>query len=215
MNMFPSKAKPVLAAVVIVFGLQGCSWLQLDAPPNFDSLASSRVHPTAAHSLEAVQGGTAVRLVAEAKPVVTPEVAASVASAQAVETVKAPVAVAATSKRSEFDSNEAAVTAALQAWRNDWMAGDASRYIKRYSASFKGELASRAAWEKQRRQRLANIAIRVQLGNLKTRVEQATVVTEFTQRYLSAGHEDSGVKTLHWQKEEGEWRIVREEWRKS
>ena len=215
MNIFRPKVRPILAAVAIGFGLQGCSWLRMDAPPNFGSLAASRVRPTAAHSLEAVQGGTAVRLVADAKPVLTPQVAASAGSDQAVESGRAPVAVAAAAERSEFDSNEAAVSAALQAWRNDWMAGDASRYIKRYSASFKGDLGSRSAWEKQRRQRLANMGIRVELGNLKTRVEQATVVTEFTQRYSSAGHEDTGNKTMHWRKEGDQWRIVREEWRKS
>lgn len=103
---------------------------------------------------------------------------------------------------------------ALLAWRKAWSEGDALAYMSYYDADFKGDLPNRAAWEKQRRERLSNQRINVQIENLSVRVIGGVTLAEFTQRYTSGKHVDLGSKSMELRKVGGKWLISVERWRK-
>ncbi len=103
---------------------------------------------------------------------------------------------------------------ALLAWRKAWGEGDFIGYLVRYDGSFKGDQASRSAWEKQRRERLENRRIEIHLDDMRVRVSDGTARAEFTQRYVSDKFEDLGQKIMEFRKVGGKWLIVSEQWRK-
>ena len=100
----------------------------------------------------------------------------------------------------------------LLAWRNAWTEGNLAAYTAHYDAGFKGGLASRKEWEKQRRERFADRKITVRIDNIVVRVDGVQAQADFTQRYISNKHEDVGSKTLKWRKTAGKWLIVDEKW---
>ncbi len=102
----------------------------------------------------------------------------------------------------------------LLAWRKAWAEGDAVAYISYYDADFKGDLPNRAAWERQRRERLSNQSINVQIENLSVRVLEGVTLAEFTQRYTSGKHADLGSKRMELRKVGDKWLIAVEQWRK-
>jgi hypothetical protein len=113
------------------------------------------------------------------------------------------------------DSERKVVLTEILAWRKAWAEGDATSYIAHYDRSFQGELKSRSAWEKQRRERLAIRDIAVKIVDLKVRIEGGVALAEFEQRYTSNKHEDVGAKTMKLRKIDGKWLITEEKWRKS
>lgn len=100
------------------------------------------------------------------------------------------------------------------AWRNAWTEGDIAGYLAHYEAGFKGDLESRKAWEKQRRERFAGRKITVRIENIDVRVSGDQAQASFTQRYISDRHEDIGAKSLRLRKIGGKWLIVDEKWSK-
>ncbi len=113
------------------------------------------------------------------------------------------------------DSERRLVLNTILAWRKAWVEGDVASYIGAYEAGFKGELASRAAWEKQRRERVAGGNVIVRIENMAVRVMPEEAQAEFTQRYISSRHEDVGYKSMKLRKIGGKWLIVEEKWRKA
>ncbi len=114
-----------------------------------------------------------------------------------------------------LDSDRKAILASVLAWRQAWVEGNATTYISHYDAAFKGDQPSRAAWEKQRRERLSGRSIVVRIENLSAQVTGDLAEVEFTQRYVSNKHEDVGVKTMVLLRTAGKWLIVEEKWRKA
>lgn len=138
--------------------------------------------------------------VAAVTPVVPPP------AAQAAPVAPLPEAVTDTERRIVLNT--------ILAWRKAWVEGDVATYIAAYEPAFKGELPSRAAWEKQRRARVAGGNIIVRIENMAVRVMPDEANAEFTQRYVSSKYEDVGLKTLKLRKIGGKWLIVEETWRK-
>jgi ketosteroid isomerase-like protein len=108
------------------------------------------------------------------------------------------------------DENE--VTATVRAWAAAWAAKDVKTYLAFYGKSFDapGSL-SRAAWEKERRQRITSKAtISVKLDNLSVRTNGNQATVKFRQDYRANGLAVSSRKTLELQKGGGRWYIVKE-----
>ena len=102
---------------------------------------------------------------------------------------------------------------ALQAWKLSWELGEADTYLRFYDPRFRGQAGSRLAWEKQRRARLGNRKISVELQDLRIRVlSDSEAEVRFLQHYTSAAHGDAGEKRLRLRREGGAWRITEELW---
>lgn len=102
---------------------------------------------------------------------------------------------------------------ALQAWKLAWELGEADTYLRFYDPAFHGQAASRRAWEKQRRLRLGNRKIAVELQDLRIRVvSDSEAEVRFLQHYSSAAHGDAGEKRLRLRRAGGAWRITEEIW---
>ncbi len=101
----------------------------------------------------------------------------------------------------------------VAAWSAAWSAKSFASYAGFYAPSFvPADGASRAAWAKQREQRLATPKqIRVDVKNLK--LKQAgndMLLAEFEQHYSSDGYSDVTQKELKWVRVGGQWLIERE-----
>ncbi|MBK7025214.1 MAG: TolC family outer membrane protein [Sulfuritalea sp.] len=101
----------------------------------------------------------------------------------------------------------------VAAWSAAWSAKSFASYAGFYAPSFvPADGASRAAWAKQREQRLATPKqIRVEVKNLK--LKQAgndMLLAEFEQHYSSDGYSDVTQKELKWVRVGGQWLIERE-----
>jgi hypothetical protein len=102
---------------------------------------------------------------------------------------------------------------ALQAWKLAWELGEADTYLRFYDPAFRGRARSRADWEKERRGRLANGRISVEMDGLRIRVlNESEAEVRFVQRYVSAAHQDAGEKRLRLRRAGGAWRITGETW---
>jgi hypothetical protein len=148
---------------------------------------------------------------AAAAPAVTAAPPAPPAAAVATPVAAAPSAPVEVRDASP-ESERRAVINEVVAWRNAWTEGDLAAYIAHYDTNFKGDMASRQAWEKQRRERFAGRKMTVRIENIAVRVDGEQAQANFTQRYISNKHEDVGAKSLRLRKFSGKWLIVDEKW---
>jgi len=104
------------------------------------------------------------------------------------------------------------VAGRLEAWRLAWEAKDSGRYLSFYAGAFEpAGNKSRAAWESDRRAKLAKKGdIKVQVGAPSVKVDGEVVRVSFEQRYQSGNYSDVVQKQLEWVKEGGDWKIRRE-----
>ena len=105
------------------------------------------------------------------------------------------------------------VLAALDAWAKAWSARDVGAYLDFYSTDFRiPGRQSRARWEAQRRARIEDKSfIEVQVLSPEIVVAGDTATAKFQQAYKSDRFSDSDRKTLTWKKQDGNWKIVREQ----
>jgi hypothetical protein len=105
------------------------------------------------------------------------------------------------------------VEQALQAWKLAWELGEADTYLRFYDPEYRGQAPSRRDWEKERRARLANRRISVEMEALRIRLlSESDAEVSFVQRYVSASHQDAGAKRLRLRRGGGAWRITDESW---
>jgi len=129
----------------------------------------------------------------ETMPVVTPE--------PVVAEVAAPVADPA-----------AEVLGSVQAWATAWAGKNTQGYLASYSADFKPQGMSRAAWEKQRAERINRpkvIEVKLSSRNVSIQDEQHATVS-FIQDYRSDAYHDQVEKTLELVKQGDQWLITDE-----
>ncbi len=227
--MKTNMLRPSAAGWVLCVSLAGCAGLDtpnrsVNALNEQAAWASSMGLAARPQAVAAVQGqGGTVRLtggelssapppalpVAAAPPPVAATPPAATPATATSPSPAAPVPEAVT------DSERRLVLNTILAWRKAWVEGDVASYIGAYEAGFKGELASRAAWEKQRRERVAGGNVIVRIENMAVRVMPEEAQAEFTQRYISSRHEDVGYKSMKLRKIGGKWLIVEEKWRKA
>ena len=150
------------------------------------------------------------------------EVVAAVGKAAPVDTATAPLAARAApgatgeSPRprpaSASGDPEKQLRGILEEWRAAWSEGDTARYLRFYDPAFTGGLANRAAWEKQRRERLANGRIALAFDDVRISIGNGTARVAFVQRYASDRHSDKGTKAMTLRQSGDGWVIVDEQW---
>jgi len=93
------------------------------------------------------------------------------------------------------------------AWENQNMAG----YLDSYDKSYAPGKQSRAAWEKERRERIVGRAkINVGINDLRVTVSGNKAQARFRQSYSSGSYNVNSRKTLELVNNGGRWVIVRE-----
>lgn len=107
---------------------------------------------------------------------------------------------------------QVAVAKAVETWANAWRTKNAGAYLNAYSAKFKPEGMSKAAWVKQRKQRVgANPAeITLTLDKLSIAADAKKATATFAQHYASGKYSDDVVKVLSFENVNGQWLIVKE-----
>lgn len=144
-------------------------------------------------------------------PVVDAPVPAAAPEAVAAEPMPAaePVADAGVNDGAEIND-------LLNAWSAAWSAADVDGYLGFYATTFEHGRGSRAAWERQRRQRLTQQGnISVMLSDVQIELQSEVLATAtFRQAYSSDKYSDTGMKTLVLSKASGEWKIQSEVFQK-
>lgn len=104
----------------------------------------------------------------------------------------------------------------LSSWVSAWANQDIGTYLSYYSPNFQHGMRSRTAWESDRQQRLTRPKkIEVSLSNVQINLlSPSSAEVKFQQEYVASNYKDTGSKTLMLTKSEGEWLILKEEFRK-
>ncbi|MEK8033707.1 TolC family outer membrane protein [Ideonella sp. DXS29W] len=142
-------------------------------------------------------------------PAPAPASAAAPAASMPVAPAAAPLVSA--------PSPTSAVEQRVRDWAAAWVAKDVTRYLSFYADSFATGAAThggdrRAQWRAGRERALSRPGdISVQLNQLSARAVSPTrVEATFEQVYRSPTHRDTMRKTLVWELQAGQWRIVSE-----
>jgi tetratricopeptide (TPR) repeat protein len=111
---------------------------------------------------------------------------------------------------------ETHVSQQIEAWRLAWQERRVDDYLSHYSSDFKGDFSSHAEWRKQRASRInAAKGITIEMAALQLEQRDAdTAIARFIQTYQSAGHGDTGLKTLHLKRINNQWLITLEQFTK-
>lgn len=106
-------------------------------------------------------------------------------------------------------NESAALSEALNQWRQAWSAKNVPSYLSFYGPSFvppKG--LSRKTWEASRKQRISSKEkINIAIQNLQLQISDNKATTKFTQIYSDERLRITDHKTLVWQKHNGRWLI--------
>lgn len=101
----------------------------------------------------------------------------------------------------------------LEAWRKAWANRDVEGYFSFYTADYAGNAENPAAWQASRRR------IIEQAGLIDISFGEATIAMDgkdratltFPMNYRSKRFEDEGIKQLQLVRDQGQWRIAREQ----
>ena len=109
-------------------------------------------------------------------------------------------------------ARQAEVDAALRQWAAAWSRRDVAAYLAAYAGDFKGNAASRTAWERERRERIgARSQIRVELSEVVINVDGNRAEARFRQSYVADKASAVNRKLLQWQREPGGVWLIRRE----
>jgi outer membrane protein assembly factor BamE (lipoprotein component of BamABCDE complex)/ketosteroid isomerase-like protein len=127
------------------------------------------------------------------------------ASAPAADTAVPPVA----------SEPEAEINKSVAAWAQAWRSKDVNAYFAAYAPDFMPEgVASKTAWEAQRKQRLSTKqgGITLVLNNVQVQRDGGEAVVQFEQKYAARNYKDELLKTLEMRYEPAQkrWLITRE-----
>lgn len=156
-----------------------------------------------------IQAASAPSRTAGAEP---SDLDALVAAAQPAEPASGEAASAPAPKAAPQAGAKDAIEQILRAWSGAWSARDAQAYLAFYSDAFKVPKGQdRAAWEEERKQRLARPEyIKVELERIQIDIKGDRAKVRFQQRYESNIVKDKGRKTLLLAKQGDAWKIVEE-----
>lgn len=106
----------------------------------------------------------------------------------------------------------ATVESLVKSWAAAWSAKDFKTYKSFYSTQFKPDQGSIDDWMARRQQRISKPGtLGVDVSNLNVRsLSSDSAEASFVQNYRSNGYKDTTNKTLRYQLENGQWKIVRE-----
>ncbi|MDR6214991.1 tetratricopeptide repeat protein [Paracidovorax wautersii] len=145
-------------------------------------------------------------------PAVPPAPAPAPTPAPAPAPATAPTPAPAPAAASASAAAEKDVEQAVRAWATAWESQDMSGYLGAYDKSFNpGGKQTRAAWEKERRDRIVGRAkINVTVNDLRVSVDGNKAQARFRQGYSSGSYNVTSRKTLDLVNNGGRWTIVRE-----
>jgi len=101
----------------------------------------------------------------------------------------------------------------LKNWLRSWETKNLNAYINHYSASFTSKNMNRDQWLRHK-QKISdeNKLIKVTVLNPRIKILHNTATITFTQKYISDTYTDYGIKKLLLKNENGQWKIVQEDW---
>jgi len=140
----------------------------------------------------------------------TPKVEAPKVNVAKVEP-KAPPKAAPTPPSAAGNDDKAQITAALEGWATAWSAKDVKGYLGHYAPDFVPGGESRAAWEKQRGERIErpkSIEVGVKVQSVKVEGNEATATIR--QSYKSDTLKTNSTKTVKLVKSGDRWLIKQE-----
>lgn len=109
--------------------------------------------------------------------------------------------------------DQAELSDALEAWRQAWQSERYEAYVAAYvdDASPVAGM-SRKRWEEDRQRKLSKPGrLEIALESVEwARIDDDTWTSRFVQHYASSNYRDKSLKTLHWSRRNGQWRIERE-----
>ena len=124
-------------------------------------------------------------------------------AAPVANTAAGPAAVVAASP-AVSQAAKSEVDALLRSWATAWSRRDVPAYIATYSSDFTGKTTNRAAWERERRERIASrSSIRVDLSDIDIQVTGDRAEARFRQRYESDTVKSDDRKLMQLQREGG------------
>jgi hypothetical protein len=101
----------------------------------------------------------------------------------------------------------------LDKWISSWENQDIDLYLSFYTKAFKGLEETHADWRVARQVALKrNKNISIQRQNIQILPNIDTVEISFTQIFESESYSDVGVKTIAWEKNGTDWKIIKEIW---
>lgn len=107
------------------------------------------------------------------------------------------------------------LTAAIEAWRKDWVAQDTDAYLAHYSKRFfysDGDFQKWADYKRQIQSAKPKVTIGVQDISMFTypNAEQPMVVVNFEQEFKSTALQNTMKKRQYWVYEQNQWKIIYE-----
>lgn len=164
---------------------------------------------TAPLPTETVSAAPVVTVVTPAGDTAVAAVAAVAAPAAAASPVVATAPIVADNGGQSRDE----LLRTLEAWRKAWANRDVEGYFSFYTADYAGNAENPAAWQASRRR------IIEQAGLIDISFGEATIAMDgkdratltFPMNYRSKRFEDEGIKQLQLVRDQGQWRIAREQ----
>lgn len=151
------------------------------------------------------------------KPVQAPSAASSAPDRAYTVSTQAALSLSAstipsTLAEDQASANEATLHQALQQWSQAWTEQAMPQYLAMYASDFQPPKGmSRAAWTKQRTQRITSKQnIRHEMHHLKMQINTDQATVRFTQIYQDERLRATDAKTMHWVFRHGQWQITRE-----
>jgi lipopolysaccharide transport protein LptA len=114
----------------------------------------------------------------------------------------------------EEEVDEVEVLAFLERWRSAWENKKLDAYMECYSRRFRSGGRDWKGWKdyKARLNRRYRF-IRVEMEDVQVTANHEGLRVSFIQNYQSDRYKDRGRKILHLVREDGQWKILREEWK--
>jgi tetratricopeptide (TPR) repeat protein len=146
------------------------------------------------------------------RPATLPPAAAPSAATPAPKAASPAPAAAASPASNPAANGQADAEAAVRAWARAWAQRDMAAYYAAYEPGFKGQAASRKAWEQDRRNRIApRKQIKIELQDLRVSVTGNQATARFRQVYSSDALSATSRKTLQLVRgNNGRWQIRQE-----
>jgi len=109
----------------------------------------------------------------------------------------------------------AAINTRINSWLKAWSSKDINSYAQYYSEKFRFGGMNRKAWLKNK-QKINNKYkfIKVTAENMRSDIKNNQCTVTFIQKYKSDAYQAKGIKTITLIRENNEWKIYREGWRK-
>lgn len=147
------------------------------------------------------------------RPGVVPVAATAQAAAPSQLARNAPAPRASTEATASEAVDRTEVLNALNDWAKAWSTRDVAAYLETYTPNFRpNSRQSHRRWADERRARIENKSfIEIEVASPVVRFESGRARTEFTQTYKSDSINEVNRKVLTWEKQDGNWKIVREE----